>query len=160
MLALKATSTSLPAGPGNPIAPGVPVAPGAPGAPAGPAGPGEPACGPASQRTSLSALSPTYRLPAVSTATPTGVRSWALVAAPPSPHRGAVAHGVPLPAMRLIVPAGDTLRTSSSPPSAMYTFSAASTATAVGTLSFAAVAATPSPQAGAVVHCVPSPATR
>jgi hypothetical protein len=45
--------------------------------------------------------------------------SWALVAAPPSPHAGAVEQAVPFPAIRVIVPAGDTFRTSLWPLSAM-----------------------------------------
>src|SRR5437764_731873 len=91
-------------------------------------------------------------------ATPKGVLSFALVAAPPSPQVGAVVHGVPLPATRMIVPAGEILRTSWSPVSATYTFPAASTVTPAGKLSWALVAAPPSPQAGAVVHGVPVPA--
>ena len=65
---------------------------------------------------------------------------------------------MPLPATRVIVPAIDTLRTSLSPPSAMYRFPARSIATPPGKLSWALVAGPPSPQVGAFGQNTPVPA--
>lgn len=111
-------------------------------------------------RTFSSSVSAIYTFPAESTATPSGPFSWALVAGPPSPQPPPL-QAAPSPAIRVIVPAGDTIRTSLSPQSAMYTSPAESTATPLGALSSALVAGPLSPQPpGALLHAVPLPAIR
>src|SRR5438132_666514 len=83
------------------------------------------------------------RLPAVSTATPDGAPSLALVAGPPSPEKSAY---TPLPATVEMIPPGVTLRIRLVSLSAMNRFPAASTETPDGVASQALVAGPPSPE--------------
>lgn len=101
-----------------------------------------------------------YNSPAESTTISCGKLNSALVAGPPSPQLGAVSHCMPFPAIRVIVPDGETIRTSL-PWSAIDTSPAESTATPVGCSSSALVAEPPSPQPpGGLLHTVPLPAIR
>ena len=72
---------------------------------------------------------------------PAGVRSWAAVAAPPSPLKP----GAPLPATVLMTPPGVILRMRWLPQSARNRFPLASNATEDGADRLAAVAGPPSP---------------
>src|ERR1035441_9336094 len=92
------------------------------------------------------------RLPAPSTATPSGGEIAAEVAGPPSPLKSEV----PFPATVLIVPAGVTIRTRLFHQSAMNRFPAPSTAMPWGELNSAEAAGPPSP----LKPLVPLPATR
>src|SRR5664280_2832879 len=83
--------------------------------------------GVATRRTRLLAKLAMYRLPAASTARPSGTRQ-AWVAGPPSPQKSLV----PLPATVVMVPSGATRRTRVLLLSAMYRLPAASTARSVG----------------------------
>src|SRR5690242_18393489 len=73
---------------------------------------------------------------------PSGVYREAAVAGPPSPEKPYW----PLPAIVVISPDGDTLRTTLFPVSAMYRFPTESTATPSGLLRDAAVAGPRSPE--------------
>src|SRR5579872_3497383 len=88
--------------------------------------------------------------PALSTATPMGKFKLAEVAGPPSPQAFVLAaHGVPFPAIRLIMPLVEsTSRISLSPLSAMKRLPLASKATPCGTVNSAEFAGRPSPQLG------------
>ena len=91
-------------------------------------------------RMRLFSVSPMYRLPAESTATPVRSLNWALVAGPPSPLKPCV----PFPATVVITPF-ETMRRREAPVSAIYKSPAESTATPSGPPNWALVASPPSP---------------
>src|ERR1700757_221154 len=94
-----------------------------------------------------------YRLPALSTATPTGLLRLALVAGPPSPENPCV----PLPATTVRIPAAVTFTTV--PFDATYRFPDPSIATdpygAIGAVVATSVAPGP-PPANVVIICAPT----
>src|SRR5881397_4049039 len=87
----------------------------------------------------------------LSTATPLGPASWALMAGPPSPEEPCE----PLPATVVMIPSEETLRMRLLLASAMKRFEAPSTATRLGPASWALMAGPPSPEK----PCEPLPAT-
>ena len=103
-------------------------------------------------RTTLFGPSTIRNPPSAVTATLAGASSWASVAGPPSP----LSPGVPVPATRVITPAGETFRTTLFLVSAIRNPPSAVSATLAGRWSWASVAGPPSPLSPGV----PVPATR
>ena len=95
-----------------------------------------------------------YRFPAASTAIPSGNRSWAAVAGPPSPENPLV----PLPATVVMVPPVEIIRTRWLNRSTTYTCPPGPTATSAGSCITALVAAPPSPASGSPANVVMSSA--